>query len=368
MASTDSLLFTPLKLGKVELSHRVVLSALTRLRADKNHVATDLMKEYYLQRTSIPGGLIIAESASIAKHHGGMSYTSAIWGEEHIQGWKPIVDAVHNKGSFMYLQLMAFGRAAQRSAAEEDGFKIKAPSAILFEGSETPEEMTVEDIKSTVQDYVQAAKNAMRAGFDGVELYAANGYLLDQFIQDVSNQRTDEYGGSIENRNRLIIEVAQAVADTIGAERVGIKLSPWSDFQGMRMENPIPQFTDLIRRLNNIGIGYLNLIESRVSGIDYTDGTEELGHGQSGTGPSLRQEAICLRRHWNWLTSTRTGILLSPLEGDTCRTLTCHSVSREVLSSARMIAVHSTKWALLMDSLTIHLARSIWRCRKTDDG
>ncbi|KAM0472573.1 hypothetical protein ACHAPX_008730 [Trichoderma viride] len=276
MASSDALLFTPLKFGKVELSHRVVLSALTRLRADKNHVATDLMKTYYLQRASMPGGLIIAESASVAKHHGGMSYTSAIWGEEHVQGWKPIVEAIHNKGNSMYLQLMAFGRTAQPSAAEEDGFTIKAPSAIPFEGGAVPEEMTKEDIKSTISDYVQAAKNAIRAGFDGVELYAANGYLLDQFIQDVSNQRTDEYGGSIENRNRLVIEIAQAVSDAIGAERVGIKLSPWSEFQGMRMEDPIPQFTDLIRRLRDVGLGYLNLIESRVSGIDYTDGTEKL--------------------------------------------------------------------------------------------
>ncbi|KAK1240361.1 hypothetical protein MKX07_004389 [Trichoderma sp. CBMAI-0711] len=255
MASKDSLLFTPLKLGKIELSHRVVLSALTRLRADKNHVATDLMKEYYLQRTSLPGGLIIAESTSVAKHHGGMSYTSAIWGEEH---------------------LMAFGRAAQPLAAEEDGFMIKGHSAIPFEGGATPEEMMAEDIKSTIEDYVRAAKNAMRAGFDGIELYAANGYLLDQFIQDVSNKRTDEYGGSIEDRNRLVVEIAQAVSDAVGAERVGIKLSPWSDFQGMRMENPVPQFTDLIKRVNDIGIGYLNLIESRVSGVDYTDGTETL--------------------------------------------------------------------------------------------
>ncbi|RFU81394.1 aldolase-type tim barrel [Trichoderma arundinaceum] len=276
MAYEDSLLFKPLKLGNVELSHRVVLSALTRLRADKNHVATDLMKEYYLQRASIPGGLIIAESAAVAKHHGGMSYTSAIWGEEHVQGWKPIADAIHTRGGFIYLQLMAFGRAAQLKAAEEDGFTIKGPSAIPFEGGSVPKEMTKEDIKNTIRDFIHAAKNAMRAGFDGVEIYAANGYLLDQFIQDVSNQRTDEYGGSIENRNRLVVEIVQAVSDTIGAQRVGIKLSPWSDFQGMRMEHPIPQFTDLILQIKAVGIGYLNFIESRVSGIDYTDGTESL--------------------------------------------------------------------------------------------
>ncbi|KAL6856403.1 hypothetical protein J3F83DRAFT_764105 [Trichoderma novae-zelandiae] len=169
---------------------------------------------------SVPGGLFIAESASVAKHHGGMPHTSAIWGEEHVKGWKPIVDAVHEKGGVPL-------------AAEQDGFTIKGPSAMPFEGGATPEEMTTEDIESTIEDY------------------------------DVSNSRTDEYGGSIENRNRLVVDIVQAVSDAIGAARLGIKLSPWSDFQGMRMDNPIPQFTDLVKRINNSGIGYLNLIESQ---------------------------------------------------------------------------------------------------------
>ncbi|PTB63272.1 hypothetical protein BBK36DRAFT_1126757 [Trichoderma citrinoviride] len=175
-----------------------------------------------------------------------ITHVASIWLPRTRFWWRPIVDAVHKKGGFMYLQLMAFGRAAQPLAAEEDGFTIKGPSAIPFEGGATPEEMTAEDIKSTIEDY------------------------------DVSNKRTDEYGGSIENRNRLVVEIAQAASAAIGAERVGIKLSPWSEFQGMRMENPIPQFTDLIKRINSLGLGYLNLIESRVSGVDYTDGTEKL--------------------------------------------------------------------------------------------
>ncbi len=276
MANSNALLFKPLKFGHVELKHRVIMSSLTRLRADKNHAATDLMKEYYLQRASAPGTLIIAESNAVSVEHGGMAYSSAIFSDEQVKAWSSIVDAVHKKGSYMYCQISAFGRAALPAAAEEEGFVIKGPSAIAAEGGPVPQEMTKEDIRRTVDAFVHAARNAMRAGFDGVEIYAANGYLLDEFIQDVSNQRTDEYGGSIENRNRLVVEVAQAVADAVGPERVGVKLSPWSTFQSMRMENPIPQFTDLVRKLNDIGLGFLNFIESRVSGIDYTDGTEKV--------------------------------------------------------------------------------------------
>lgn len=162
------------------------------------------------------------------------------------------------------------------ASAEAEGFTVKGPSTIAAEGCPAPEAMTLQDMEDTKAAFVAAAQNAMRAGFDGVEIYAANGYLLDTFIQDVSNQRTDAYGGSIENRSRLPVEVTQAVAAAIGAEKVGVKLSPWSTFQSMRMEQPIPQFTDLVKKLNDINIGFLNIIESRVSGIDYTDGTEKV--------------------------------------------------------------------------------------------
>ena len=277
---SNSLLFKPLKIGHVTLSHRVIMSSLTRLRADANHVATPLMKEYYLQRASTPGTLIMAESCAVSAAHGGMVHSSAIETEEQIAAWKDIVDAVHAKGCFMYCQLSAFGRAASPDVAKEENFTVKGPSAIAAEGYSAPEEMTTEDIQNTIKAFAQAAKNASRAGFDGVEIYIANGYLLDEFVQDVSNQRTDSYGGSIENRNRLPVEVVQAVADAVGPERVGIKISPWSTFQSMRMENPIPQFKDLVTKVNSIGISFLNMIESRVSGIDYTDGTEKIDWAQ----------------------------------------------------------------------------------------
>ncbi|KAJ3496024.1 hypothetical protein NLG97_g2970 [Lecanicillium saksenae] len=277
---SKSLLFEPLTFGHVTLSHRIIMSSLTRLRADVNHVATPLMKEYYLQRASTPGTLIIAESCAISHIHGGMGYSSAIFSEEQIAGWRDIVDAVHAKGCYMYCQISAFGRAASPDAAKAEGFTIKGPSAIAAEGYSTPEEMTAEDIKYTIDAFAQAAKNARLAGFDGVEIYAANGFLLDEFIQDVSNQRTDAYGGSIENRNRLAVQVTQAVADTIGKERVGIKISPWSTYQSMRMADPVPQFKDLITKVNKIGISFLNTIESRVSGVDNTNGTEKVDWAQ----------------------------------------------------------------------------------------
>lgn len=277
---SKSLLFEPLTIGHVTLSHRVIMSSLTRLRADVNHNPTRLMMEYYLQRASTPGTLIIAESCAISPVHGGMGYSSAIFSEEQVAGWKEIVDAVHAKGCYMYCQICAFGRAASPDAAKAEGFTIKGPSAIAAEGYGTPEEMTAEDIQHTIDAFAQAARNARRAGFDGVEICAANGYLLDEFIQDVSNQRTDASGGTIENRNRLTVEGAQAVADAIGKERVGVKISPWSTFQSMRMADPIPQFINLVTKLNNIGISFLNTIESRVSGIDYTDGTEKVDWAQ----------------------------------------------------------------------------------------
>lgn len=275
-STSTSNLFKPFKFGHVELKHRIIMSSLTRLRADANHAATPMMKEYYLQRASVPGTLIIAESSAVSPEHGGMPHSSAIFSEDQVAAWKDIVDAVHTKGCFMYAQISAFGRAADPATAAAEGFKVKGPSAIASEGGLVPEAMTLQDIKQTVTAFTTAAQNAIRAGFDGVEIYAANGYLLDTFIQDVSNQRTDEYGGSIENRNRLVVEVAQAVADAVGAERVGVKLSPWSTFQSMRIEEPIPQFTALVKQLNQLQIGFLNLIESRVAGIDYTDGTEKV--------------------------------------------------------------------------------------------
>jgi NADPH2 dehydrogenase len=185
---------------------------------------------------------------------------------------------VHEKGSFIFAQLWALGRASvNRDFAGGDPVRVISSSAVpLEDGSQVPEALTIEEIKETVQEYAQAASNAIRAGFDGVEIHGANGYLVDQFIQDMCNNRTDAYGGSIENRSRFAVEVTQAIVDAIGAERTAIRLSPWSRYQGMRMNDPIPQFTDIISKLDKFGLAYLHLIESRVSGNAAIASTDSL--------------------------------------------------------------------------------------------
>lgn len=164
------------------------------------------------------------------------------------------------------LQLWALGRVANPEFSKSKGITIRSSSATLLEGHAVPKEMSHEEIKEAVASYAQAAKNAIDAGFDGVEIHGANGYLIDQFIQDNVNQRTDEYGGSIENRSRFAVEVTQAVVDAVGADKTGIRLSPFSEFQGMHMKEPVPQFSDVVKKLNAFGLAYIHFTESRVSG------------------------------------------------------------------------------------------------------
>jgi NADPH2 dehydrogenase len=185
---------------------------------------------------------------------------------------------VHEKGSFIYLQLWHLGRAGNPQIAEKEGFKIKSSSAVPLEeeGSATPTEMTKQEIKEMVAAYAQAAKNSIAAGFDGVEIHAANGYLIDQFTQDTCNKRTDDYGGSIENRSRFVHEVTKAVVDAVGAEKTGIRLSPFSVFQGMKMEEPIPQFTDVMKKLSPLNLAYVHLVESRIAGNADIESSERL--------------------------------------------------------------------------------------------
>jgi NADPH2 dehydrogenase len=169
--------------------------------------------------------------------------------------------------TYLSLQLWALGRVANKQFAESKGIIVKSSSPVQLEETyAVPKEMTHDEIKEAVAAYAQAAKNAIAAGFDGVEIHGANGYLIDQFNQDTVNQRTDNYGGSVENRSRFCIEVTQAVVDAVGADKTGIRLSPFSDFQGMHMKEPVPQFSDIITKLNKFGLAYLHLVESRISG------------------------------------------------------------------------------------------------------
>jgi NADPH2 dehydrogenase len=274
----ESRLFKPLKIGNVEVKHRIGMAPLTRLRANEDRVPVPMMKEYYGQRASVPGTLIITEGTCVSPSAcGGFSNAPGIWSKEQVAAWRTITDEVHRKGSFIFCQLFAMGRSATVDVAKKEGISIVGPSAIpIEEGAPIPRPMTIEEIKQSVQDFATASENAISAGFDGVECHGANGYLTDQFIQDVSNNRDDEYGGSVENRSRFIYEIMKAVVDTVGPERVGLRLSPWSRFQGMKMDNPIPQFTDIIDKANHLNLAYLHMIESRVSGSEDQNGGEQI--------------------------------------------------------------------------------------------
>ncbi|RYC62078.1 hypothetical protein CHU98_g4138 [Xylaria longipes] len=274
----ESRLFKPLKIGNVEVKHRIGMAPLTRRRATSDRVPTPLMKEYYGQRASVPGTLIISEGTLISPEAGGgFSHAPGMWSVDMVTAWKTITDEVHLKGCFIFCQLFAMGRVANAEIAQKEGISIVGPSAIPFEeGAAIPRSMTIDEIRQTIRDFVTASENAISAGFDGVELHCANGYLADQFLQDTSNQRNDEYGGNVENRSRFMDDTMKAVVKAIGSERVGLRLSPWSTFQGMRMENPIPQFADVINKASRLNLAFLHLVESRVLGAIDIEATERL--------------------------------------------------------------------------------------------
>lgn len=274
----ESRIFKPLKIGSVEVTNRIGMAPLTRLRASADRVPVPMMKEYYSQRASVPGTLIITEGVLVSEAAcGGFAYGPGIWSEEQVAAWKTITEEVHRKGCFIFCQLFAMGRAATVKEAETDGVSIVGPSAIpIAEGAPVPREMTIEEIKQTVADFAAASNNAVIAGFDGIECHGGNGYLGDQFIQDVSNSRDDEYGGTVENRSRFMNEIMKVAVDAMGHDRVGLRLTPWSSFQGMKMENPIPQFTDVINKARKLNLAYLHLVESRISGAQDCKGGEQL--------------------------------------------------------------------------------------------
>jgi len=273
----SSALFTPLQVGRLTLSHRIVLAPLSRSRATKDHIHTGLGVEYYAQRSSAPGSLLITEATTIHPAAGAYAHAPYIYTDAQVQAWKKVVDAVHANGSYIYLQLWAFGRTTELELlkAEDPSFELVGASAIPMSPSDpTPRPLTVEEIKTYVQWYADAADRAVnQAGFDGVELHFANGYLPDQFLQDVSNQRTDEYGGSIENRARFPLEIIEAVSNVIGEDRVGFRISPWNTWQGMRMKDPKPTFAYFTSQAKERfpNLAYIHVIEGRVAGIDDQD-------------------------------------------------------------------------------------------------
>ncbi|KIV83666.1 hypothetical protein PV11_05670 [Exophiala sideris] len=276
-SSSHSRLFEPLKVGNVTLQNRLVMAPLTRFRADDDHVPLPMVSTYYEQRGSVPGTLLITEATFITKRAGGYPNVPGIYNKDQIAAWRKVTDAVHAKGSFIYCQLWALGRTANEQYCKAQGIEIISSSPTPMDSERpVPREVTKEEIKEFVADYAQAAKNAIEAGFDGVEIHGANGYLIDQFTQDNCNRRTDEYGGSIENRARFGLEVAKAVVEAVGADKVGIRLSPFSTFQGMKMADPVPQFSHLLKGLKELKLSYMHMVESRISGNADIESTEKV--------------------------------------------------------------------------------------------
>lgn len=267
-------LFAPVTLGKLQLKNRIVMSPMTRSRAIGN-VPNALMAEYYSQRSN--AGLIITEGTSPSPNGLGYSRIPGCFSKEQVEGWMKVTTAVHKQGGKIFVQLMHTGRISH-SLNLPEGAQIIAPSAVKAKGQmwtdsmqlqdfPVPKAMDDDDLLLTLTEYAAAAKHAMDAGFDGVELHGANGYLLEQFISPVSNLRTDKYGGSIENRCRFVLEVVAAVAESIGKERTGIRLSPYGVASDMPPYPEIDEtYTYLAEELNKLGIAYLHLVDHSAMG------------------------------------------------------------------------------------------------------
>ncbi|MBB6124437.1 alkene reductase [Sphingobium subterraneum] len=260
-------IFDPVTLGKLTLPNRVFMAPLTRARATRDHVPTPVMATYYGQRAG--AGLIISEATGISRQGLGWPFAPGIWSDEQVDAWKPVTQAVHDAGGHIFLQLWHMGRIVHPDfldgEAPVSASATTAPDmAHTYSGKQPYAQaraLRIDEIPALIEDYRKAARNAIAAGFDGVQLHAANGYLIDQFLRDSSNHRNDIYGGSPENRARLLFEVTQAIADEIGAGRTAVRLSPNGDTQGVIDSNPEPLFTLVAQGLERIGIAFLELRE-----------------------------------------------------------------------------------------------------------
>lgn len=278
----ENILTTPFRLGPYELTNRIVMAPLTRNRAGAGNVPQAMNVEYYDQRAS--AGLIITEATQISPQGVGYPNTPGIHTDEQVQGWKKVTDAVHQRHGRIFLQLWHVGRISHPSL-QPNGELPVAPSAIqpngdafTYQGIQpmvTPRALEIEEIPGIIEQYRVAAENALEAGFDGVEIHSANGYLLDQFLRDGTNHRTDAYGGSVENRARLLMEVTEAVTNVWGGDRVGVRISPVHTFNSMSDSNPNLIFGYVAQALNKFGLAYLHVVESR-----YGDGAYPVSSAQ----------------------------------------------------------------------------------------
>ena len=279
---TSPNLFIPARAGAIQLANRIVMAPLTRNRAP-NAMPHSLMQTYYVQRAT--AGLIITEATAISHQAQGYADVPGIWSASQVAAWRPITDAVHAAGGKIVTQLWHVGRISHTSLQPQGAAPV-APSAIrakaktvlirdgvaAFEETSEPRALALSELPSIVNDYRVAAKNAIDAGFDGVEIHAANGYLLDQFMKTGANQRTDAYGGSIENRARLMLEVMAAICEEIGADRTAIRLSPVTPANGVDEPHPQPLFDYVASQLGKMGLAYIHIIEGSTGGPREVEG------------------------------------------------------------------------------------------------
>ncbi|MFC5285147.1 alkene reductase [Pedobacter alpinus] len=268
-------LFESIQLGKLQLKNHMVMAPMTRSRAVENNTPNELMATYYGQRAG--AGLIITEGTSPSPNGIGYPRIPAMYNQHHVDGWKLVTKEVHDKGSKIFLQLMHCGRVAHHLNLP-DGAKVLAPSAIIAEGqmftdaegmkeNDLPEEMTTNEVEEAITEYVDAAKLAIEAGFDGVEIHGANGYLVEQFLNPNSNYRKDDFGGSIHTRSKFLLDIVEQTIEAIGAEKVGVRLSPNGAFNDMSAYPEMEETYDyLSKELNKLGVGYIHLLDHSAMG------------------------------------------------------------------------------------------------------
>jgi N-ethylmaleimide reductase len=275
----SSSFFEPLRLGRITLPNRIIMAPLTRMRAGASNAPTALNAEYYAQRAN--AGLIIAEGTAVSQQGQGYPNAPGIYTREQVNGWRAVTQAVHSRGGRIFLQIAHNGRNSHSSYMPDGGPPV-APSAIppklpafTRDGQQVPIEiprvLNKEEISPIVETFANASRKAIEAGFDGVELQASNSHLIDQFLEDGTNTRTDAYGGSIANRMRFLLEITEAVSASIGSERLGVRLSPFGQYGGICDSNPLRLFTSIVRELNARKLAYLHVIEGRGSEIGLGD-------------------------------------------------------------------------------------------------
>lgn len=273
--SNEQRLFTPFNLGVIDVSHRVVHAPMTRLRSEPDDTPSRMMVEYYRQRAST-GGLVITESSHPSYDSRGYIGAPGIYTDRHVEGWKKITDAVHAKGARIVMQIAHDGRQSHVDLSH--GKAPIAPSVVPFEGVAFTQNgwvpvsphraLEIEEIPALIASFRKGAERAKDAGFDGIELHSANGYLVDTFLQDGTNKRIDAYGGTIEKRARLPLELTETLASVWGADRVGVRVSPSGQWGAISDSDPEATFGHFVEKLNQYGLAYLHVIEPRVKGVE----------------------------------------------------------------------------------------------------